>query len=451
MHPSAVISPAAGRETVLPPSPPAPWPWYGRLAFRFGFLFLVVYIAPWLWLTEIPLPDRFTDVISERYNGWLEVPAGWVNAYVFGNPTLLETEMTGSGDRLYDWALYVFFLLFAAAGALAWTVLDRRRRAYDALYSWLRVLVRYNLALFMAVYGFLKIFPLQMPEPLLSQLGTPLGEFTPMRLAWLFIGQSRPYEFFSGFVEVLGGALLLFQRTTTLGACLLLGVLTNVFLLNVAYDIPVKLFSGTLLLMTLLLVLHDGRRLLAFFVLNRPATPVRVVQYSTSRRGQLLRTGLKLAFFGCFFVAVCYDDWQTYAARSSYRDKDGIFYGVYQVQEFRRNNQPAAPFDTLTWQNVIFEKRNLGSIGTGSAEGPALWYGRDYFSYEPDTLRRQLAIDFHSEDTRNFVVQYSCPDSLQLLLRGKSGPDSLYVRLRKSPRSFPLRAHGFHWVSQTPW
>lgn len=451
MHSPAVLPPAAGRDSLLPHPPvAAPWPWYGRLAFRFGFLFLFCYIAPWLWLAQIPLLNQFTGVIGEWYEQLMQVPAGWVNAYLFGNPTPLDTTQTGSGDRLYDWAQYVFLGVFASAGTLAWTVLDRRRE-YAALYYWLRVLVRYNLALFMAVYGFIKIFPLQMPEPSLSQLGTPLGELTPMRLAWLFIGQSGPYEFFSGFLEVLGGLLLLFRRTTTLGACLLGGVLTNVFVLNLAYDIPVKLFSGTLLLMALFLVLHDGRRLLAFFLLNRPAAPDLAVPYRWDRRQRLFRAGLKLAFFLCFFVAPGYEDWQAYASGRRYGQPDGVLYGVYQVQEFRRNNQPAAPSDPLAWRNVIFEKRNLGSIGSGAPDGPTLRYGRDYFSYEPDTLRQRLALKFRTDTTRNFALHYSRPDPAHLVLRGVSGADSLYVRLRKAPGSFRLRTHGFHWVSQTPW
>jgi hypothetical protein len=272
-----------------------------------------------------------------------------------------------------------------------------------------------------------------------------------MRLAWLFIGQSRTYEFFSGLMEVLGGLLLVFQRTTTLGACLLVGVLTNVFLLNIAYDIPVKLFSGTLLLLALLLALHDGRRLLAFFVLNRPAAPAPVVQYSAGRPGRLLRTGLKLAFFACFFGAACYDSWKTHTAGSLNGQQAGLFYGVYQVQEFRRNNQPVAPSDTLAWQDVIFERQNRGSIKPGSPAGPALRYGRDYFTYEPDTVHQSLSLNFRSDPSRSFQLHYSRPDMAQLVLRGKSGSDSLYVRLRRSPRSFRLRTHGFHWVSQTPW
>ena len=45
--------------------------------------------------------------------------------------------------------------------------------------------------------------------PTLSQLATPLGDLLPMRLSWLFIGYSTPYQVFSGVMETVAGLLLL--------------------------------------------------------------------------------------------------------------------------------------------------------------------------------------------------------------------------------------------------
>ena len=51
----------------------------------------------------------------------------------------------------------------------------------------------------------------------------PFGNFSLMGVLWASIGASRPYEIFAGCAETLGGILLIFPRTTTLGAlvCLL--------------------------------------------------------------------------------------------------------------------------------------------------------------------------------------------------------------------------------------
>jgi hypothetical protein len=55
---------------------------------------------------------------------------------------------------------------------------------------------------------------------------------------------------------VVGGALLLFRRTTTAGALVLIAVLTNIVTLNFSCDVPVKLFSSHLLLMAVSLRLR---------------------------------------------------------------------------------------------------------------------------------------------------------------------------------------------------
>jgi hypothetical protein len=71
-----------------------------------------------------------------------------------------------------------------------------------------------------------------MPAPSLSQLATPLGDFGAMRLAWLYMGYSGPYQVFSGMAEVITGLLLLYRRTVTLGLLAGLGVFINVMTMN---------------------------------------------------------------------------------------------------------------------------------------------------------------------------------------------------------------------------
>ncbi len=77
---------------------------------------------------------------------------------------------------------------------------------------------------------------------------TPLGDLSPMRLAWLFIGYSVPYEIFGGLLETVSGLLLSFRRTQLLGSLMTLATIGNVVMINFCYDIPVKLFSSQLFL-----------------------------------------------------------------------------------------------------------------------------------------------------------------------------------------------------------
>ncbi len=87
---------------------------------------------------------------------------------------------------------------------------------------------------------------MQFSEPSFYNLLQPLGQMSPMGLAWVFKGFSSEYTIFSELMEVIGGIPVLYYRTRYLGALILTGVMTNVMVLNYFYDVPVKLFSTEL-------------------------------------------------------------------------------------------------------------------------------------------------------------------------------------------------------------
>jgi hypothetical protein len=74
-------------------------------------------------------------------------------------------------------------------------------------------------------------------------------------------------------MEMVAVVLLCVRRTATLGALLCLAVMSNVMLLNYAYDVPVKLYATMIVLSAAVLVLYDVPRLLAVFVTNRSTAP----------------------------------------------------------------------------------------------------------------------------------------------------------------------------------
>ena len=104
----------------------------------------------------------------------------------------------------------------------------------------------------MIVYGVAKAIPMQMGFPHSGQFaGTVpqlLARERSLGLDWRCTG----VEIFAGCAELLGGILLMFPRTTTLGALVCLIDMTQVFMLNMTYDIPVKLLSFHLILLSLI-------------------------------------------------------------------------------------------------------------------------------------------------------------------------------------------------------
>jgi UPF0716 family protein affecting phage T7 exclusion len=72
-----------------------------------------------------------------------------------------------------------------------------------------------------------------------SQL-QPFSAFSPAGILWNSVGASPAYEIFAGVAELAAGLLLMFPQTVTLGALACLADMTQVWMLNMTYDVPVK-------------------------------------------------------------------------------------------------------------------------------------------------------------------------------------------------------------------
>ena len=123
----------------------------------------------------------------------------------------------------------------------------------------------------MLSYGANKMWRAQFPAPRLTRLIEPYGQTQPADLMWTFMGMSRLYSVFGGLGEMLGAVLLMVPRMATLGALIPAAVMSNVLVLNLAYDVPRKIYSIHLIALCIFVMLPDLRRMLDFFVLNRQA------------------------------------------------------------------------------------------------------------------------------------------------------------------------------------
>jgi hypothetical protein len=237
-----------------------------KFFLRFGFVYLLLYMGPFVLTAVIP-SELVAEVYENLWRSWLpQLGKSLFHVQV-------NTEPSGSGDTVYDYLKVLAYLVLALVAGLLWTLRDRRRANDERVYAWLRVWIRFSLASAMIVYGASKVFMGQFIPPGLDRLLQTYGDSSPMRLLWTFMGFSQGYTLFAGLAEMLGGVLMISRRTTLLGAMVSAGVLTNVVLLNFFYDVPVKQFSAHLLFMALLLIAPDARRLAYMLVFNRTALP----------------------------------------------------------------------------------------------------------------------------------------------------------------------------------
>jgi uncharacterized membrane protein YphA (DoxX/SURF4 family) len=423
----------------------AHWSSPTRVAFRFCFLYFSLYsvftqiLTSLLPLPKIDIPDLSTFFPMRQI-------VIWTALHVFHTAKPPSFADTGSGDKTFDWVLLFCLLVIAAVGTAVWSALDRQRPAYVNLHKWFRLAIRLCLAGQMVVYGLSKVIPFQMPFPSLTRLLTPYGTFSPMGVLWSSIGASPSYEMFAGSAELFGGVLLLFPRTTTFGALVCMADMTQVFMLNMTYDVPVKLLSFHLFLLAFFLLVPDLNRLVDFFFLNRPAAPsTQLPIFSTPRANRIafyaqLLFGLWLIVMNVLSIRV---GWYEY---SGGRPRSPL-YGIWEVQQQLIDGQVRSPLltDSGRWRRVIFDWKDSSAFQRID----------DSFSrYHADIDVNAKTLTLSSATDKNWKVLFSferpAPD--RLILDGAMDSHKTRLQLKLvDGNSFLLVSRGFHWISEVPF
>ena len=426
-------------------TPPRPWPTVTKIAFRFCFLYFGLFCLLFAQIT-FAFFGIVGDWLPKLAVMWQMAVLGpavkWVGRQVFGVEAVLHQD-SGSGDQAVIWVMVFCLLVVAAVGTAVWTLLDRRRPDYARLSAWFLTFVRLCVAGQMLFYGFAKLVPTQMPEPPLTALLRSYGDFSPASVLWLQVGSSHPYEMALGAVEVLAGLLMFVPRTATLGTLLGLASMAQVFLLNMTFDVPVKILSGHLLLMSLVLLAPQLRRLTDLFVLQRPAEAVTQPALFNSARANR-RAATVQAALGLWVVVGCvwgsWQAWHTYGGGSPKPE----LYGIWSVREFSVDGKPVPPLttDQNRWQRVVFEKP--GALTYQRMNGELV---DALATINSDTIKATEPGGAALAD-----LKVSRPSARQLQLAGTVQGRPVQITLDQVDlNQFTLRNRGFHWVQEYPF
>jgi uncharacterized membrane protein YphA (DoxX/SURF4 family) len=412
-----------------------------RVGFRSGFLVgaLLVFPFPLTWIPKL-------DSVARSLRWPLEQGARWVATDVLGLAAPFAGP-NGSGDRGVDYAEVLLIAVLALVGTILWSIVDRRRRSYPRLAAAAWVVLRYYVASMMFSYGISKVLKLQFYDISPGILHQRIGDTPPMRLMWAFMGYSLPYTVFAGLAETVGGVLLLWRRTTTLGALLVIVVMTNVVVLNFCYDIPVKVFSTQLLVMAIAIALPSARRLLAV-VMGRAAAEVPPRPRGTPRR-ERLRLVAKLALIG----VITYDLYTSFSARPSYADHVHELYGNWIVDSFVADGveHPPLTTDPVRWETWSASPRYMQIwLMDGTFEGRREMPLRGWYDVKVDAAAHTITVtvDYNTKRTENWTYQRPSPD--HLVIDCVHGGRSLHVALHLEPDGL-LVTRGYHWINEVPF
>ena len=415
------------------------WSPYLRIAFRITFLYF--------FLQVLPLDANFFHSLgSLQYED------------IF-NLAHYAPHFGAGSQQFTDW---IILFVIALAGAAIWTVNGRFKNTDDAsLYYWLRVLLRYRLALALFAYGFIKFFPLLAPYPSLSNLNTPYGDFNRWKLFSLSLGIVPSYELFLGGVEILIGLLLLNRRTASIGAFIFLIFAGNVFMSNLAYEGGDIVFSLYLITLAFFILSVDIIRIVDVIIFQRP-TAAATFRPAYSNGVKYGRIVLKSLFVLVFVIIYGF---KTGAQETlQFPETPGLpgSAGIYNVSSFvlGQDTLNYSQTDSSRWQDVVFEKWNTISIRDlhrtiidSSNEHKALHpdearnyesegtNGRHYYSYSIDSIQHVLTLHnknaHYPKDT--WVLHYTLAEKGKIVLAGLTpGQDSIQVVLDRINKKYLL-------------
>jgi len=335
---------------------------------------------------------------------------------------ILLTDSDGCGDLPRDFRFFPVAGASALLLAITWSLIDKQRRDYIKLQYLLQTALRFFLAYTIMQYGASKVLDVQFNSSI-SSLDTKVVDMRPMTVAWSFFGYSFPYEFFIGCSQIVAALLLLFRRTATLGAIVMVTIMSNIVFVNFAFDVCVKFFSCSYLAMSLYLLVDDAARLTNVLLLNKA---VEKRTWPQLFRKKIIKRiagviGILLGFF-----AIAYPMYDTVRMREKYGvGKHTALYGVWSVDSLHHSQDAidqSLHANEGGWRKIIFEDYEAASIQSWTST-------LDYFGYGVDTVKHTVHMARTYPDTLLVINATYRLDKDTLYLQGRYAEDSLYVRL----------------------
>ncbi|PRD57129.1 DoxX family protein [Sphingobacterium gobiense] len=398
-----------------------------KIGFRFSFIFILSFILI-MNNGAFPLFNYINKPFVQLMHGFTPWFANNVLYYSYDYSIFTN----GSGDTSYDWITLLILFLWAVIGTIIWSIADRNRKSYHTSYYWLSTFIRYYIAFMLINYGVIKLGHTQMLPPGLDRLMQPLGEFSPMGLAWTYFGYSKGYNIFVGIMEILAG-LLLFRKTVVLGALITMAISINIMTANYFFDVPVKMISTALFLLSLFLLLPHIKPLFNFLILGKSVQlkALGKPKFTKPWQNKMLFV-LKIAVVTIFLVQQISGLLNRQKLIELYSKKSPL-YGIYLIE--RSNDiRTTIPKD---WASIVFEYEGHATIRD-------MYYKKKRVSPAIDSTKNKISLN-------NYTFDYSVLENGDVLLTKTFSDRTEEVKLiKQNPDEFELMKREFNWIQEYP-
>lgn len=317
------------------------------------------------------------------------------------------------------WIISFSCLLFCLVYMFIWQGQEKKGKLTSpAVLSFFQTLIAYTLAFDLSLFGWQKIFHLQMNVPL-GILDLPFNSLDGETLTWAYFRRSYPFTVTIAISQMASSYLLLWSRTRLPGLICMVPILLNIILIDYFYHLPTGVLIHAIILMAgvIYLMMQYRAHLVNFFFRTLPAAfPGRVLK---RRSSYFLRSAVILAPL-------------VLMATYNYPDKHPQFTGKYRVDHLLINGQPVAAHSTrdsvltivyMDWQDdfvLEFNHHNNRYIGT--------------YKYNPATDSLQVQWRYPTAFSTPFSGRIKKTDTRgNYLFVGKLGTDILEMQLKKLP------------------
>ena len=280
-----------------------------------------------------------------------------------------------------------------------------------------RLLLRAGLALPMIASGIARLIPVQMPPLRPLDLLQRLGGFSQGELLRLVVGASPVFQSFTGLAALLGGVLLLFPRTALLGALICAANLAMGLALALGYGLP-WLYVSCLLLLALLLLAPDLRRLIDLFLLDRAVEPAAEAPPGGWPERALLFLGVGVIAWGAVMAVPRFG--QLHPPKPP-------LYGAWNVEELIVDGEESA--DPRSWRWAVFQD-------PGALDAVLRIGSRKRYALDLDMAGKTMTLD-------GARLSFHEPEADVLVLEGPLDGRRTRAKLRKMDLSSPW----LHWVT----
>lgn len=287
-------------------------------------------------------------------------------------------------------------------------------------HAWFRGMLRYWLSISICSYGFGKILGNQFAHSYFRD-NSLVKNLSGYDLTWNYFGHSYSFAVIIAILQIGGSLLLLFRRTSLLGAVVLMPIMLNIVLINLFFDIPTAALINALLYTFGLLYL---------FLLRWKELKVVLFHIGTSLPNVQLGNGKYILRF----LVVAYAFAFGYYFRSLKSSE--TFIGKWQVEKLIRNKDTIPPnawlTDSTDWKNIYLEQGGSITLNPNPYVIDKYRASRGTYTYNSSlhSIRLMLHINEFKRDTLIFNIKNLDKKHMQWTLVNKE--DKLFLHLLKA-------------------